>query len=118
MVRHTYGRPGWSFPGGGTKRNETSDATVRREIREELGIELVDLRQIGSFLNTVDFKKDWVTVFAARPSSAALDLGLEEIAEARWVGVNELPSPTAPVAMRSLSLWLERERQEEDRPDL
>jgi 8-oxo-dGTP pyrophosphatase MutT (NUDIX family) len=106
MVRHTYGKPSWSLPGGGTKRNETSDATVRREIREELGIELVDLRQIGSFLNTVDFKRDQVTVFAARPASEALKLKLEEIAEARWVDVNQLPSPTAPVATRSLALWL------------
>ena len=106
MVRHTYGKPAWSLPGGGTKRNETSDATVRREIREELGIELVDLRQIGSFLNTVDFKRDQVTVFAARPASEALKLKLEEIAEARWVDVNQLPSPTAPVATRSLALWL------------
>jgi 8-oxo-dGTP pyrophosphatase MutT (NUDIX family) len=109
MVRHTYGRPAWTFPGGGTKRHETSEATVRREIREEVGLELTDLRQIGSFLNSVDFKRDHVTVFAARPASAALNLRLEEIAEARWVDVNQLPSPTAPVATRSLALWLGRE---------
>jgi 8-oxo-dGTP pyrophosphatase MutT (NUDIX family) len=107
MVRHTYGKPAWSLPGGGTKRNETSEAAVRREIQEEIGIELVDLRQVGSFLNTVEFKRDRVTVFTARPASAALNLRREEIADARWIDVDELPSPTAPVAKRSLALWLE-----------
>ena len=109
MVRHTYGKPSWFFPGGGIRKNETPEAAIRREIREEVGIELVDLRQIGNFLSTIDFKKDNVTVFTARPASAALRLRREEIAEARWTDVNELPSPIAPVARRSLSLWLERE---------
>jgi 8-oxo-dGTP pyrophosphatase MutT (NUDIX family) len=112
MVRHTYGKRAWSFPGGGTKRNETSEATVRREIREEVGIELADLQQVGSFLNNVEFKRDSVTVFTARPASAELNLRLEEIAEARWVDLNALPSPTAPVASRSLSLWLKRDLPE------
>ena len=117
MVRHTYGKPAWTFPGGGTRKNETSEAAVRREIQEEVGIELVDLQQVGSFLNTLEFKRDNVTVFTARPASAELDLRPEEIAEARWVDLSELPSPTTPVAARSLWLWLERERYQGNRAD-
>ena len=117
MVRHTYGKSSWSFPGGGVKRKETPEAAVRREIREELGMELVDLRQIGSFLSNAEFKRDTVTVFTARPASTALDIRPEEIAEARWTEISELPSPIRPVARRALALSLELERQEASSAD-
>ena len=46
FVRHTYGdRTPWEMPGGGLRRGEAPEAAVRREMREELGIELVELRE-------------------------------------------------------------------------
>ena len=39
LVEPTY-KPGWDTPGGMSEANEAPDQTVRRELREELGIDL------------------------------------------------------------------------------
>ena len=40
FVRHTYGPPDWSLPGGGIARGEAPEAAARREMAEELALTL------------------------------------------------------------------------------
>src|SRR4051794_23022634 len=65
LVRHTYdGR--WNLPGGGFAAHlESPEAAARREIAEELGIELMNLRAIGTFTSTREFKRDTIYCFSA-----------------------------------------------------
>ena len=43
LVRFDFpGRTVWATPGGGVERDETDEDAVRRELREELGLELAD----------------------------------------------------------------------------
>jgi len=39
----------WEFPGGKRERNETDQACLRRELREELGVEV----EVGELLETI-----------------------------------------------------------------
>jgi ADP-ribose pyrophosphatase YjhB (NUDIX family) len=48
LVRQTY-MPGWFMPGGGLKRGETLEAAARREVREEAGAELGEVRLLGAY---------------------------------------------------------------------
>jgi NAD+ diphosphatase len=51
------------FPGGFVDRHESLDAALVREVREELNLELADIRYFGSSHNEYEYKG--VTYFAA-----------------------------------------------------
>src|SRR5579875_3194620 len=66
LVRHTYGRPGWSLPGGLLGRGEIEVA--------------------------VDGRRDRVHCFGGEASAEAIRPNAAEIAEARWWPPDRLPS--------------------------
>jgi 8-oxo-dGTP diphosphatase len=87
----------WSLPGGKTEVNEAPRDTVRRELKEETGIEadiegVVDTVKIGPDEGggTLTYR---VTVFYGRPAGGSLKPGGDTEA-AQWVhldDVEELP---------------------------
>jgi ADP-ribose pyrophosphatase YjhB (NUDIX family) len=63
LVEHTY-RHGWYLPGGGVRRKEPLDNAVRRELREEVGIEpTAEPRLLGVYWNFAERKSDYMAVF-------------------------------------------------------
>jgi ADP-ribose pyrophosphatase YjhB (NUDIX family) len=104
LVRNTYGRKHWSFPGGRIATGESSEAAIRREVREEVGLPLQQLQHLGVFEATIDYKRDHVTVFAGIAPDRQLTLDPGEILEARWFPLQDLP-PLAPAAARILAMW-------------
>ena len=85
------GRPSaggqWFTPGGLLEKGETTDAGLRREVREEIGIELTDpvlTRIIHEALTDGDrTRHGYFAQFVARAGSTELRPG-REVVEARW----------------------------------
>jgi ADP-ribose pyrophosphatase YjhB (NUDIX family) len=96
MVRHTYGHRGWTFPGGGVHRGETVDAAVRREVREEVGIELHGVRLVGTYFSTRNHCRDTVSCFLAEALTSAAVADGREVAATAWVDPGRLPEPRSP----------------------
>jgi len=46
----------WDLPGGFADAGESAEQSLRREVREELGLELVSMRYLCSYPNTYDYK--------------------------------------------------------------
>lgn len=90
MVRHSYGSRRWNFPGGGIKRGESLLQACRREISEETGLAIQNVRHHGSFFWTNEFKRDTIHVFTAETSGDPAVDG-HELIEARWVDIPVLP---------------------------
>ena len=66
LVRHSYGPPLWSVPGGGMNRGEDPARAAMREIGEELGCGLTDLAEIEASEARIAGSRDMQHVFAAR----------------------------------------------------
>jgi 8-oxo-dGTP pyrophosphatase MutT (NUDIX family) len=98
FVRHTYGdRRAWELPGGGLRRREDPEVAVRREMREELGVELEGLRAIGSVEVSGNHKRTGLQCFEGRiGAGAALRADAGELAEVRWAPPEDPPQPLGP----------------------
>lgn len=109
FVRNTYGRRQWTFPGGRIERGETPERAVRRELAEEVGLELTNLRLLGDFDVRKDFKVDHLYCFVAE--TAAFDLAVDEgeIEEAVWLDRASRPTGLSAVTRRMLAMLEEVE---------
>jgi 8-oxo-dGTP pyrophosphatase MutT (NUDIX family) len=95
LVRHTYGSRRWDLPGGGRHRGEPPAAAARREMREELGLELDNWRALGQLYARAERHRQTIQIYGAEVSDPALTLDLGEIAVARWFRLDRLPPDTA-----------------------
>ncbi|MCM3901422.1 MAG: NUDIX domain-containing protein [Pyrinomonadaceae bacterium] len=89
ILRHRF-RPGtgWGLPGGFIEAGEQPDEGVRRELREEVGLELAGVEVVA----TRAFKKpkQIEIVFRCRPKGDALPQSIE-IRRASWFSIDSLP---------------------------
>ncbi|MGK2949314.1 MAG: NUDIX hydrolase [Acidimicrobiales bacterium] len=92
LVRLSY-RNSWGVPGGLLKRGEAPADAVRREVLEEVGLEVVTVGDPALVVDEVAQRVD--VVFSARPAPGAdparVQPSSREIVEARWFPRDELP---------------------------
>jgi 8-oxo-dGTP pyrophosphatase MutT (NUDIX family) len=84
LVRHTYGHSEWDLPGGGIRRGEQPSDAARREMEEELGVRIDELRPLGEIAIRAFGAHDRVHCFHAELGPAELTIDRGELAEARW----------------------------------
>lgn len=78
----------WEFPGGKIEPGEKRDAAIKREIKEELGIEILAGNLFGTYHHAyTHFKIELFALECKWISGEPQTLGVDEI---RWVEVNEL----------------------------
>lgn len=92
LVRHAY-RSRWGVPGGLLNRREEAAHGARREVLEEVGLEVVLLGEPRVVVDPEPQRVD--LVFRARPAPGAdpdaVAPGSPEIVEVRWFDRDELP---------------------------
>jgi 8-oxo-dGTP pyrophosphatase MutT (NUDIX family) len=102
LVEHTY-RRGWYLPGGGARRKEPLDEALRRELREEVGIEPSAAPRLhGVYWNFKEGKSDYVVVFVVERWTRRPTRSLE-IAESRFFAPRALPEDVSPAARRRVA---------------
>jgi 8-oxo-dGTP diphosphatase len=92
----SHGAQTWNFPGGHLDFGETPQECAQREVWEEAGIEIKDLK-LGSYTNDI-FKKEgkhYITIFViAQYKSGRVKIKEPEKCEQwRWFTWNNLPQP-------------------------
>ncbi len=104
LVRNMGGREEWSLPGGGIKKNESPIDAARREVVEELKLELTDVESLGIEEIERDFMKVRAHLVSALARRVNFDPYKWEIREAGWFDVNNLPKPRSPLLKQALKL--------------
>jgi NAD+ diphosphatase len=91
---------------GFVEPGETLEETVRREIREEAGIEVDGVRYFGS--QPWPFPDSLMIGFTAEHAAGEIQVDREELAEARWFGLDELPAvpPRFSIARTLIDAWV------------
>lgn len=106
MIKNAYGKSAWTFPGGAVNKNELPETAAKREMMEEVGIQIYRLKKIGELLNTREYKKDTIHCYTGNISEGALKIDQYEILEAGWFSKDDLPVGISSIAKQILSLDL------------
>ncbi len=89
LLKHRF-RPGvgWGVPGGFLKPDEQPEEGIRRELREEVGLDVKDLSLFTT--HTFEQAKQIEIVFRCRPKGDVLPQSIE-ISKAGWFLLRALP---------------------------
>jgi 8-oxo-dGTP diphosphatase len=106
LVRNWGGKQQWGLPGGGVERNESPEAAAKRELYEEVGVDVA----IGSltYIATIHYQYEAV-IYATRIRKDAVPAKPHnpwEITDLQWFSIKNLPadlSPLVSLALKKLS---------------
>ena len=98
LARKTDGTlPFWSLIAGFVEANESLEAAVAREVAEEVGLRVKNIRYADS--QPWPFPNNLMLGFTAEYAGGEIVPDGQEIAEAGWFGRDDLPSIPAPISI-------------------
>ena len=97
LVRSWTGHQGWELPGGGKSRRETAEDAARREVKEELGLDLAGwlLVNVGAVTANGYVAPIFKAVLNER---VPITRNKWELSGAAWYSVSNLPAYLGPAA--------------------
>lgn len=86
----------WEFPGGKIQKGETSQDCVKREVKEEVNVDIEILKSIGKIKHaythfSIDMEGFVCRYLKGKPKA----LGCEEVRWVRWKDLSQYPFPKA-----------------------
>ena len=108
---HRFRNAFYSVLAGFVESGETFEETVRREVREEVGIELKNIRYFGN--QPWPFPNSLMVGFMADYESGEIRIDESEIVDAGWFASNNLPDlpRTGTIARRLIDFFIEGVRK-------
>jgi ADP-ribose pyrophosphatase len=99
----------WSKPGGGVEFGEKVENAVKREIKEELGVDIELIKFLG-FTDSImqEEKQHWISFnYVAKITCGELkNLEPEKHEDMRWFKLNELPDKVNQYTLEAIDEYL------------
>lgn len=90
------GQDFWSLPGGGLEHGESAQNCLKREIKEEIGIDNVEIGEIAYSTNVyLDQGDIWMTwiVYKAKVNSSNFIFG-DGVTDAKYIDISDIQDST------------------------
>lgn len=107
LLKHSYGPDVWALPGGGLASGEDPEAAAQREVREELGLDLLRIELIATLEEELSGSPHTAHLFAATCNQQPQPDG-REVIEARFFPSHSLPEPMGRTTRTRIAAWRAR----------
>lgn len=115
LTRQPSWTPGvYSLVAGFVEAGESLEACLRREVAEEVGVEVDEIEYLGS--QPWPFPHQLMLGFRARFRGGMLALDTTELEDARWFDLDALPALPSPQSIAHRIITWHLARQEEPNP--
>lgn len=93
FVKNSYGLK-YNFPGGGIGRYENPEQGIRREVKEELGIDLGNILYVDSIVPALEYeyRKNTISIFTAELPDKNVYINSLEVEDVQWFTLSSIPS--------------------------
>ena len=99
----------WEFPGGCIEPGETKEYALKREIKEELGVDIKVGKLVLSLTDEIPTLKINISLFESKIENGAPSP--IECKEIRWTGINEMEKMELAPADIKILKWLKHENR-------
>ncbi|ABC64076.1 NUDIX domain-containing protein [Erythrobacter litoralis] len=104
LLRHSYGPQSWALPGGGVNSGEDAADAAKREVSEELSIDLPRVELVGTLEETISGSPHTCYLFFAQ-TDIHPTIDRREVIEARFFPSHSLPEPMIENTRRRIEAW-------------
>jgi 8-oxo-dGTP diphosphatase len=106
MVRRKYSPRGWALPGGFINWGESAEAAAVREMREETGLELQDIKQFHVYSDPARDPRGHTMSVVFTATTNGEPVGGDDAAEAVWMDLKSLPPDITFDHRRIIEDWV------------
>lgn len=98
----------WYLPGGKVKPGESPIDSIKRELKEECGVNMEKAEIFGIYFNNAEYKNDYIILFVSRTESIPSLVNGLEIENSGFYSIDSLPDEISAATLRRLSEYNEK----------